>query len=346
LIGDYFIFFSEQIGEDGLVPTSWFLLLAPAIIAGGLIITTSQSGKCVVRKFSLFAQGIMYLVLSRDTKWRKQVDPDVIKGKEEGTIKIVFVRHGESVWNVAFNKGINFGMVFRVLNAVFQEFFLLFTPDSVFIDSPLSEEGVEQAKELMRKLDNKLVQSSDDLNILKGLKGDSVIVASNLRRALQTAGFGFWNRIQRKEEKILISSTLQEISRNIDCLPLAAAKELPHLPSVHSELQTKDDLTKWFDPSGNTGNKPLNSNGLIRMRAFSEWAFQRHEKYIIVVGHSLWFRNFFRTFLPAQIKHIAKERKIDNCGVVAFNLSRGVYNGQTVYRVDPDSVTSIHRGFL
>ncbi len=35
------------------------------------------------------------------------------------------------------------------------------------------------------------------------------------------------------------------------------------------------------------------------------------------------YREFFRTFLPKDVDHIAKNRKMVNCGVVAFDLVKG-----------------------
>jgi hypothetical protein len=60
---------------------------------------------------------------------------------------VIFIRHGESKWNDIFNKGkgiTRFGpmFVFRLFKAMFWETVKAVGGDSVFIDSPLSPEGV------------------------------------------------------------------------------------------------------------------------------------------------------------------------------------------------------------
>ena len=60
---------------------------------------------------------------------------------------IVFIRHGESDWNEMFNKGFwPIGFTYRVLRGVIRELLFFATTDSVFYDSPLSQEGVDQAR--------------------------------------------------------------------------------------------------------------------------------------------------------------------------------------------------------
>lgn len=49
-----------------------------------------------------------------------------------------------------------------------------------------------------------------------------------------------------------------------------------------------------FDAEFNTGTKALGYTGLKRMNAFAEWALQRPEDTVVCVGHSLYFRSFFR----------------------------------------------------
>ena len=60
-------------------------------------------------------------------------------------------------------------------------------------------------------------------------------------------------------------------------------------------------------------------------------------------GHSLWFRYFMRTFLPASSTHPLKTGKIPNTGVVMLTLQQGQdKQGHTVYRIDPDSVEEVY----
>ena len=104
------------------------------------------------------------------------------------------------------------------------ELLLLFTKNSYFVDSPLSDLGYDQAKELRRFLrddvpDRRVVSDRHlaDVAALDG-RGDatSLIVASNLRRAVATTALAFWDRLARTGEKIYIHSALQEMARNVD----------------------------------------------------------------------------------------------------------------------------------
>ena len=49
-----------------------------------------------------------------------------------------------------------------------------------------------------------------------------------------------------------------------------------------------------FDAEFNTGTKALGNTGIKRMNAFAEWALPRPEDTVVCVGHSLYFRSFFR----------------------------------------------------
>lgn len=72
---------------------------------------------------------------------------------------------------------------------------------------------------------------------------------------------------------------------------------------------------------------------------------RRKESTIIAVGHSLYFRSFFRTFLPYSVDHNAKKLKMVNAGTVAFNLSTATRNGKPLYRIEPSSISTIYGGF-
>ena len=136
-------------------------------------------------------------------------------------------------------------------------------------------------------------------------------------------------------------SCLQEISRNIDAMALAEPYQLPDLRELQQRAWNSFAPQQVFDTQLNEGNKTLDSNGGKRMLAFAEWVFTRPESTIIVGGgHSLWFREFFRAYLPPGVDHVSKVKKIRNCGVVALTLERGTHvnNGRdVVFRIDPES---------
>lgn len=64
----------------------------------------------------------------------------------------------------------------------------------------------------------------------------SIIISSNLRRALSTVAIGLKSRLQRTGERIVIHSTCQEISRNIDCMALSEAGAIPHMDGPDSGM--------------------------------------------------------------------------------------------------------------
>lgn len=95
------------------------------------------------------------------------------------------------------------------------------------------------------------------------------------------------------------------------------------------------------------GNKPINTNGLIRMMEFCDFVFSGSvkEEYIIVGGHSIWFRYFFQNYLPYSVHHDAKKKKIVNCGIVAFDLLKADTKRGSKYMIDPKSIKIVYGGF-
>lgn len=121
----------------------------------------------------------------------------------------------------------------------------------------------------------------------------------------------------------------------------------------------------FMDLSQHTGNKPLSGNGGQRLHAFAKWAFDSAFKdnngtpttphpspcpCIIVGGHSLWFRSFFREFIPDNATETycvaAKNKKMRNGGAVAFTLRCLTDNaGVKQYKIVPESVRVVFMGF-
>mmetsp|Transcript_6671 Transcript_6671/g.13552 ORF Transcript_6671/g.13552 Transcript_6671/m.13552 type:complete len:343 (-) Transcript_6671:124-1152(-) len=296
-------------------------------------------------KLRLSVSVIQHLLFSRDRKWNKKLiqDPDCIADAEGQYKRVVFIRHGESDWNDIFNRG--FGPMFpvRLITGLLRELLSKFTTrDSLFLDSPLSPLGIRQAVELRYFLKQGSPQNTnpDAVHAYRLLMGDpagsSVLVSSNLRRAIATGTVGLQDRLRKTKEKMLISSALQEISRNPDTLALAETRGLPDLDYLSKYVDGFD--YNMFDPSLNTGNKPVMGNGLTRLRMFANWIFTRQEETIIVNGHSLYFRNFFNTYLPASCSHVARTKKISNCGVVSFRIKKAMYNDTVMFRIDPTSI--------
>lgn len=273
---------------------------------------------------------------------------------------IIFIRHGESDWNYIFNKSKLLLLPRLVLGAIREVLKLFNNKDSIFIDSALSSEGVAQAKALQKFLQEykRKSDTADDIHeAMKALRGDagaspSVLVSSNLRRAIATGCIAMWPRQQRTKERAIVLSSLQEMSRNVDTSALAGASEYPEISVVAAATAQGSSLKaeSVLDVSQSKGNKGFGRKALKSMEEFNAWCFQRSEPIIIVsAGHSLWFKNYFKVYIEQSIKtHHAKDLKMVNCGVVAFNLEKGVmtYDAhQTGYKVDAGSITSLYGGF-
>jgi len=321
-------------------------LLLPDSISMGSVITAMR------RKAAVVAYGSYFLVFSKDAinskdmkLARAEFDPPLppsVANKREREIRIIFVRHGESVWNYVFNRG--FGLMFfvRLLRVTLHELYLLPYEDSAYLDSPLSDCGLEQCAALQAFLRKPCLDpaASADFAALTAGEGYSLVVSSQLRRAACTIAIALSDRLRRSREAIFVHSSLQEISRNFDTLALAPSSCTPRLDAV-LELCAPGAR---FEGSANAGNKSLAFRGISRLEAFAHWAADRPEHTLVVGGHSLWFRSFFARYLAGE--HQAAKRKIVNCGVVAFTLSvaQGTSRG-ALYRIEPSSVTVVYGGF-
>jgi broad specificity phosphatase PhoE len=95
------------------------------------------------------------MVITSDMKWNKKklVDPGLLKPPCTKK-RIIFIRHGESLWNEAFNGSKRPDkFLTQVLKALFGELMLLPEFDSVLFDSPLNKTGFAQAKALARVIE-------------------------------------------------------------------------------------------------------------------------------------------------------------------------------------------------
>lgn len=320
--------------------------------------------KTILTKLFLYLEGILFMITSKDTSKlssKYNPDPDLLLKHPNAIVTtktIIFLRHGESDWNDIFNKGFGPSIFIRLFNGFYREMKLMITMDSVFLDSGLNHEGFLQAKELSKYLDSRPTacdpSEPEELKklyeILNGNSGSSVIVSSNLRRAIATTTISLWPRLQRTHEKIHILSNLQEISRNIDTKALAGRGIIPDLRRVGEHLAdpTSFKPEELYDVTENLGNKTSYFNGIKRLKAFNDWAFKRNEATIIVGGHSLWFKHYFQVYLPYSSDHPAKTKKIVNTGVVALTLQRYTdeHGNLLGYRVEPNSIQTVYGGFM
>jgi hypothetical protein len=218
--------------------------------------------------------------------------------------------------------------------------------------TPMSEESYQRHLSILRS----------DMGAPK-----SKLIASNLRRAVSTIIGGFHERLQLQNyppynctDKILIVPSLQEISSNPDTLCITPPNTTIQASWLEQQTSSPSSVVKCnyqhvyntqTDMSLHMGNKPLfTTNGYKRMMEFCNFIFSTgstiNEDYIIVGGHSLWFRSFFRLLLPYHVSHIAKEKKIVNGGIVVFDLLMTIDpNGTPRYMIDPKSIQTIYGGF-
>jgi len=321
------------------------LPIAFVLILWALSLFSSAAANAVY-KLHLGNLGVRHLLLSTDKKWKKQPDSGTLSSADvKKTKRVIFIRHGESEWNLVFNKGFGPSFFFRLGRALVRELLLATSLDSVFVDSPLSRIGISQAVNLHAYVEDGGTASG----ILRGdssSDGSAVVVASNLRRAVSTASIGLAGRLQRTREKVHILSCLQEISTNVDTVSLAKAKTAPALSSAELEALRALDVTLstsgCYDARGNVGDKPVRGSGMDRIQEFAKYIFDSDKSCVIAAGHSLYFKHFFRTFLPSSSTHISKSKKMKNCAVVAFDFQMGM-NGH--FRIEPESIESMYLGF-
>lgn len=249
-----------------------------------------------------------------------------------------------------FNKGfMPHSFLYRLIRGVIRELVMLPSRHSVFYDSPLSAEGVDQAQSLSNFLSNnsnaKDQTIGEHVKVLRGDSSGSVIVSSNLRRAASTVYIALHERLKQTGEKIMLLSTLQEMSRNVDTVAVSPPHALAPLP-VLEERYGKSAYEAQFDVTMQGGNKAPTRKAYKDFLAFNEWLFKRTEGTVIAGGHSLWFKQYYKCFLPPGSDHDAKTYKMVNAGAIAFTLTKGTTaSGQAVYRIDPASMTTVYGGY-
>jgi len=215
--------------------------------------------------------------------------------------------------------------------------------------------GLSQSEELAAFLKDRPLNGpeAEHIKIINGAKGapPSKIISSDLRRAVSTIASGLKDRLNRRpSDKIVIVDCLQEISRNPDTLCITPAKtpiQASWIDKSYKECKLQDIFDQQTDMSLHEGNKPIRTNGLKRMLEFCEFVYSSNceEDYIIVGGHSIWFRSFFRMFLPYSVHHISKNNKIQNCGVITFDLMRAETRQGQKYMIDPKTIKVVYGGY-
>jgi len=303
---------------------------------------------------------------------------------------ILIIRHGESTWNDTFNAGDRNKLLFVLLflpNLVYaivaELYFFISGKDSEswFYDSALSAKGVSQAegmRQFLKKEKMKLGSGSSGgsgtnreehaIKLLLALGDEggasssvsSHVVSSNLRRAISTAAITLADRfaLNHKDDEIILLPSLQEISFNPDALSILPPRGVVHPTWCDTNIaglsSKKKSFASMVNTTYHTGNKTLDSNGLLRLQQFCADVFddtKLPKSNIIAVGHSLFFRSFFRVYLPRGVEHIAKEKKLVNGGSVMVTLREvTIMDGEKKkltkeYMIDPTSIVVVYGGF-
>jgi broad specificity phosphatase PhoE len=321
-------------------------MVAIAVVVGVVALFTPIPGN-VFAAGQWFVHCWTYFFLCNDNKKIKTAPPTLTRTRSK-RVRVVFIRHGESIWNCVANR---FGVTWPVRAARYGLETLLMIlgnrNDSVIIDSPLSPLGELQATQL-----STYVRSADGQKHVPRDPKTSLVVSSNLRRAMATGAIGLDSRLRANQgERIVIDSCLQEGSRNADAQSFMTEKRrLADAPVLGH--QTATSLGSLFDPSLSMGNKTRDSNVCKRIDAFAARIFGEgpnglpalpgNPENVILVGHSLWFRWFFQRYLPATSTHIAKTKKMKNCAVVRFDF---VVDEKGIMSVDEASILPLHLGF-
>lgn len=196
------------------------------------------------------------------------------------------------------------------------------------------------------------------LNVGGSSCGNSMVVSSNLRRAISTAAIGLSDRFASQfkgvnggdGEDILLLPSLQEISFNPDAQTILPPHGVAHPTWCDCNIPgiPKDKFSTLVDTQYHEGNKALNSTGLIRLNQFVGDVFSSKcdKDVVIAVGHSLFFRSFFQMFLPRSVEHISKKKKLVNGGTVMVTLGEvTLEDGKKVYMIDPKSIVMVYGGF-
>lgn len=264
--------------------------------------------------------------------------------------RVIFIRHAESEWNVVFNRGLRLAAVVSFIRALLREVMMLPSWDSIFIDSPLSLRGHKQARSLYDHVGARVhaaheggVQDPPEqlLAYLCSPLPSSIIVTSNLRRAIDTARIASAARLETPGERIHVLSSLQEIGRNVDTLALSDAYAI-RPETLSKSMRMDKDHDELFNLSESHGNKSVLGSGQQRLRAFAKWVFEREEDVVIVYGHSHWFRSFCQEYFPLDVYHEAKERKLPNCSVVSFVFEERRWSERIMHRINPERFDRLH----
>jgi len=305
-----------------------------------------------IAKSLMWLKSSLFFWLCSDPYYRMK-PCNVMRGKPLKIKTLILVRHGESRWNYGFNNPLGFS-IFRIFKMLISELQVFTKHDSAFLDSPLSLLGVNQAMGLRTYLGKTRGSQDMYVNILKGDHVEKTkIITSNLRRAITTTIIALYDRLEKSSEKLHTMSELQEITRNVDSFCITPIGSSPMPSQLEQTLKQKIgvDMARFLgrriEASGHIGTKGIFSNGEIRINKFIKSIFACNQEYFIIGGHSLYFKEIFKGYLPKESKHEGKKAKMLNGAAVGLQIGEFKnQDGKIVHQIIENSVRVVHLGFV
>lgn len=282
--------------------------------------------------------------------------------------KMVFVRHGDSLWNEAERKRtgqINgYGL-------------------GTFEDALLSAEGIAQAKvlrdivalqptEVFDWEDRGMIDLTARQEALALMLGEDAekasktfIASSNLKRALLTGLIALHYRLEdgpaKPQLNLLSSAQEMSIAMAADARSVTPAGRVPEFTPAHSKYVDKFDI----NPSRNKRDQNTAVSavtGKDRLASFCRLIANihknAHSEYVILAGHSLWLRNLFNRFLSKKGHKSSLDKsltssksKLGNTSVVTLRIdvyeSPGLMGQKpTLGCVIPRNVAKLAYGYI
>ncbi|GAB68597.1 hypothetical protein PCYB_134710 [Plasmodium cynomolgi strain B] len=178
----------------------------------------------------------------------------------------------------------------------------------------------------------------EHIDVLNNTKYKSVVLCSDLRRAITSCFIALEDRFKTSSENVYVLKSLQELSRNADSITLFNFYHKYVTPTTKNYVS--DDVDALIKQKVKMAQKTHKS----RFQDTLSYIFGDPNNIFIIFGHSLWFLSFFRSFLKPP--HKARNHKMRNSSVVVFNLSKYEdEDGEEQYEIDNESVKVVFKGF-
>jgi phosphohistidine phosphatase SixA len=341
------------------------------VILEGLFSCTPVPGN-LLRKGRELWKGIHYEIFCDDLPAAQGPPAPLSEPPRVRRVQVVFVRHGQSVWNTVTNSS-SWKWLRNIAAATAKEIQSMWSRevDSALFDAPLTDEGVWEAEALAESIRRQTVPPLLAAALHPSAAPRRVILVSNLRRAQETAYLTLPHLLAA--EPLVMDSTLQESCCKIDAQsmhetagPLVGGVLLRRSQTAQHPVSSNEHRVLRHERSEafNGGNKQIGTKNNVwtrtarfvdRLFALAHFTESDRSAFLdgtvsepplfIVVGHSSWLRRFISRYTPSgepsnTLLHEAGRKKLSNCGVVVFDLVLQDGNappGTATVSIDPDS---------